>query len=401
MFLRRFVGHAVVAVLVVGVGVGSLVGAPVARGDEVGDLKARASEISSQMSVLQSRVVAQTNAVEGARYKVSQLDDEIAAASAKLVAARADEGRRRKDLSQYAVRAYVSGGSSGGLAAVMGTAGDQLGQRSGYMTASVGSQQQLVDDLVASQKLTQEQAKRLDAAKAEAASVQADAEASQASAQGAADQLAALQSQLNGKLATAVAAKQAAVQAAAQAAARAAAQVAADAQAARAAVRVAVALPPSVSVPGPDISGSGPDTSGSSGGSSSVGTSGSSGGGFVAPPNASAAAIAIAAAESQLGVPYVWGGTSPGVGLDCSGLTQYAYAQAGINLPRVTYSQEGAGQVVPLSQIQPGDLVFYWNGGHVALYIGGGQVIHAPHTGTVVQYGSLYMGQPELVVRPS
>ena len=79
----------------------------------------------------------------------------------------------------------------------------------------------------------------------------------------------------------------------------------------------------------------------------------------------------------------------------------WSYAQAGVSLPRVTYAQESAGRVVPLSQIQPGDLVFYWNAGHVAMYVGGGSVIHAPHTGDVVRYGSLYMGPPELVVRPT
>lgn len=72
-----------------------------------------------------------------------------------------------------------------------------------------------------------------------------------------------------------------------------------------------------------------------------------------------------------------------------------------MSLAHLTWTQMRQGRVVPLSQIQRGDLVFYWGGGHVALYVGNGQVIHAPRTGTLVGYGSLYMGTPELVVRPT
>lgn len=98
-------------------------------------------------------------------------------------------------------------------------------------------------------------------------------------------------------------------------------------------------------------------------------------------------AAVIAAAKSQLGVPYVWGGTSPFVGLDCSGLTQYCYRQAGIEITRTTYTQVAAAlKKVPVFQARPGDVL--WNSHHVAIYVGDGQYIHAPHTGDVVRYGS-------------
>jgi hypothetical protein len=89
----------------------------------------------------------------------------------------------------------------------------------------------------------------------------------------------------------------------------------------------------------------------------------------------------VAAAESQLGVPYVWGGSTPGKALDCSGLVQYCYAQAGISLPHYSEDQANGGTKIPLSQARPGDIL--WKPGHVAIYVGGNEYIHEPHTGDV------------------
>ncbi|HEX3980940.1 MAG TPA: C40 family peptidase, partial [Acidimicrobiales bacterium] len=104
------------------------------------------------------------------------------------------------------------------------------------------------------------------------------------------------------------------------------------------------------------------------------------------PPVPAGVAGAIQAAESQIGVPYVWGGETPGVGFDCSGLVQWSFAQAGIGLPRTSGAQFAATTQIPLADIQAGDLLFYGPGGseHVALYIGGGSMIEAPFTGAHV-----------------
>ena len=105
----------------------------------------------------------------------------------------------------------------------------------------------------------------------------------------------------------------------------------------------------------------------------------------------------VAIAEKYLGVPYVWGGTTPS-GFDCSGLVQYCYRQIGVNLPRTSRVQFHAGAYIPpdrLDLLTPGDLVFFGRGGdpgrihHVGLYIGGGRMIHAPYTGARVSRASL------------
>ena len=96
----------------------------------------------------------------------------------------------------------------------------------------------------------------------------------------------------------------------------------------------------------------------------------------------------VGVAMQFLGVPYVWGGASPS-GFDCSGLIMYAYAQVGVSLPHHAASQYGMGSPVSRDQLAPGDLVFFNGLGHAGIYIGGGQFIHAPHSGDVVKISNL------------
>ena len=127
-------------------------------------------------------------------------------------------------------------------------------------------------------------------------------------------------------------------------------------------------------------------SSGSSGSSSSGG-----GGGTVVDPGGSGRSSVVAIAQRYLGVPYVWAGASPS-GFDCSGLVMYCYAQIGIGLSHGATDQQRASTPVPLSALQPGDLVFFGSYSysyHVGIYVGGGSMIHAPHTGAVVSYGSI------------
>ncbi|HEY5168119.1 MAG TPA: NlpC/P60 family protein [Thermoleophilia bacterium] len=122
-----------------------------------------------------------------------------------------------------------------------------------------------------------------------------------------------------------------------------------------------------------------------------AGGSSSGGGGTVVDPGGSGNSSVVGIAQRYLGVPYVYGGASPS-GFDCSGLVMYCYAQVGVGLSHGATDQQHASTPVPLNALQPGDLVFFGNASHsyhVGIYVGGGSMIHAPHTGAVVSYGSI------------
>ncbi|MFI7273405.1 NlpC/P60 family protein [Streptomyces sp. NPDC049879] len=119
-----------------------------------------------------------------------------------------------------------------------------------------------------------------------------------------------------------------------------------------------------------------------------------------APAASGRAATAVAAAVGAVGLPYGWGQAGPSA-FDCSGLVQWAWARAGVALPRTSQAQAGAGRRVSLAAAQPGDIVVYRSdASHVALYVGGGQVVHAPYPGANVRYDPVGMMSVSGVVRP-
>jgi cell wall-associated NlpC family hydrolase len=140
------------------------------------------------------------------------------------------------------------------------------------------------------------------------------------------------------------------------------------------------------------------------------GGTGDGGGGASAPapvstPNfpapSSLAQVAINAALSQQGVPYRFAASSPGEAFDCSGLTMWAWGQAGVGLPHQSRAQAGMLPHVPVEAAQPGDLIFYYSPiSHVGIYLGGGQLIHAPATGKTVSIATVNWSKVAVVGRP-
>ena len=112
---------------------------------------------------------------------------------------------------------------------------------------------------------------------------------------------------------------------------------------------------------------------------------------------------AVAFAYAQIGKPYVWGATGPS-SYDCSGLVQAAWAAAGVSVPRTTYDQWASLPHIPMSDLQPGDLILYNGESHVSIYVGDGYIVDAPHTGAVVEKvsesTSWYAGSADGAVRP-
>jgi cell wall-associated NlpC family hydrolase len=106
-------------------------------------------------------------------------------------------------------------------------------------------------------------------------------------------------------------------------------------------------------------------------------------------PASGRAGAAVATARAQLGKPYAWGAAGPNA-FDCSGLTMYSWAAAGVRLPHSSSMQLSVGTQVSRSQLQPGDLVFFYSPvHHVGIYVGNGTMIHAPTTGDVVKYAGI------------
>ena len=326
----------------------------------------------------------------------SQLDAEIVDAEAQIAVKEAELDQLRGSLSEMALRSYVGGGAAplgplfedssnlsdvlqrDELARVALSAGDVTSDELDALVSDLDDDRdaladkreqagQLADSLVAQQAATEQSTKDFEEAKA-------DAEA---------------------KLGDLIAKEEA--RRAAEAERKHQAEVAAAASAAAAAAAA-------------NRRSAGTASSNSGGGSSSNSSgnsSGNSGGGSVAAASAPAPAvssrsgIAISAAMAQQGVPYRFAASSPGVAFDCSGLTAYAWAQAGVFLPHQSRQQYAAVPHVSQGEAQPGDLLFYYSPiSHVGIYLGGGQLVHAPNTGSTVKVAAVNWGKVTGVGRP-
>jgi cell wall-associated NlpC family hydrolase len=358
-----------------------------AGADAIGDKQAEANAIAGKIDQLNHTIERNAELANEAQIELDGLNQQVLDAQGKVAAAQAEHDKHEGELRDYAVNAYVHGTDavSQAQASIGSDPGDQ-GQRQGYLTAASGNRQQLIDSLRATEQDLNARIGQLDQAKGAAEAKARDLKNQQSAAQSAVQQQQSLYNQAQGELATLVqqaqqraaaeqqaAAEARAAAAQAQAQARAQAQAQAQAQAAPATGRGAAAAAPAARAPSPRAPAPPAPAAPS------------------APPSGNGGAgAAIAEAQRQLGKPYVWGAAGPNA-FDCSGLTAWAWRAGGVSLPHFSGAQYASTTHVSMSAIQPGDLIFYESPDqHVALYVGGGQIIHAPHAGSVVKYDSLY-----------
>ena len=374
--LRRNTGLVVAALLVASVALSSAV--PSAGADQLANLRAQAQVIADKISALGQTEAALGEQYDGGVVALQQANARVAAAAKQLRGAEADQGRAITNLRQDAVAAYVGDGPQFAMSGSvpLSNLNDALVSQELEDTFASDQSDALDSYRLAAAVASTDRAQLVLARNAAAKQV-ARLEADRQRVQSAEDQLIAVQQGVKGQIETLVAQIQAeelaaeqraeaqrlAEQRAAAAAAAAAAAQAAAAQAAAAAAEARQAQ---------DTQTSSPPAS------SSTGT--------VDIPGVSAAAsAAVQAAESRVGDPYVWGAAGPGE-FDCSGLVMWAYAQAGVYLPHYSGSQYDDTVQIPMSDLEPGDLVFPADpGDHVAMYIGNGEIVQAPYTGADVQ----------------
>ncbi len=369
----------------------------------IASAQAKANQIVAQLSLDQGKYDSLSQSYDLSQAKSSQLAAQVSALKAAIAQSQNKVNILRSKLTKQAVASYVTGGSAPEIQVLLESNQSQMSLRQHYLDSISSHEQVTLNKLHQAQTALKKQQKSLQAAQeAQTKNLQqikTDLQQVQATTL---NEQATL-SQVKGQIATLVAEQQkqqaqaaAAAQAAALAAAKAKAQAAAQAQ-----LRIQAAAAKAKLVSTSAVSGSStpPPSSGSS-------TPPPSSGSSTPPPSSGNGSQAASLAQNQIGKAYVLGDptsyTDPNPSaFDCSGLTQWVwYHTSGVVIPRVASSQASYVTPISVSQLQPGDLVFYETGGsstinHVAIYIGGGNVVEAnnPQSG-VIQASITYDGAP-------
>jgi cell wall-associated NlpC family hydrolase len=337
-----------------------LVSRPVGA-DSITDAKAKAAQIESELANAQSQMSALSQQYDAARVKLDQVDSDIATTKAAIAVNQAQVSKDKTILEKAAIANYVSDGAAASENPIFSNNEKTIGAATEYNQIASGDINQAVANLHTAENKLAAQETQLATQQGQAQSAVSTEQTAVAQNQQVVQEQSSALAQENGQIATLV--QQQAAAEAAQAAQASAAKLAAAQTA---------------SSPSPSVGGGG--------GGPAVNTAAAN-----PPPVAAGGSGAVAAAESQIGVPYVWGGETPGVGFDCSGLTAWSWGQAGVSLPHFSGAQMADSTPVPLSDLQPGDLLFYGPGGgdHVAMYVSPGTMIEAPETGSFVHLTGL------------
>ena len=372
--------------LAAGLAVGGVALVPTAGADQLADKQAEARRVADQLETLQSRQMDLSAQAERVAWEQSKAEQELEEAQARLADTNAELDDRRAEVREVAVEAYQTGNDSAAFDAVLTSEANEGLQKRTYLESRTSNVQDKVDGLAAAQQKAEDDQARLedaqDAVDAKAAEI---AQLKSASDKAVADQQ-ALASKVQGELQTLVAAEQARRAEEAQRAAAAQQAAAAQRQATQA------TQPTQPSAPGRSTTTTGGGGTTTTAPRPVVGANPSPNPVVVPsnpapPPVGSGAQGAISAALTRVGIgSYVWGAAGP-VNFDCSGLVIWAYRQVGVSLPHYSGAQYAATTRISASQLQPGDLVFWGGSGseHVAIYMGGNQLVHAFGSGNGVR----------------
>ncbi|MGH9296866.1 MAG: NlpC/P60 family protein [Acidimicrobiales bacterium] len=343
------------ASLLVGTVIPAALSTAPAGADSVATLQQRAAALAGQIQSNYDKLSVLDEGYNQAHEKVLHLETAVRAETRAISQAESALKRDQAHLRSVAIEAYVSGSASSQLTSILSSTAQQVPMQQAYITAASGKLANAESSVKLDEHSLSTQRTSLRSAERGAKSAQARIASERRMAQQITNNLESDLAAVKGRLAQVVAAAEQQQRLQQEAASQAAALAREQ------------AIAPTNVPPVPVAVGGG------------------------------AGATAVRAAESQLGVPYQWGGASPGVGFDCSGLTMWSWGQAGVGLSHGATDQYHEISPVSMSSLSPGDLIFYGNSGylyHVVMYVGSGPygsstVIQAEHTGTNVMYTPL------------
>lgn len=308
-----------------------------ASADTVSTLRAQAQSVAARLSSLDAQMARQDEALDQALNRKTAIDAQLNAARTAVASAQSQVAGDRLAVQEQAVQAYVNGGSSSTIDQILQSTTASAALQRSYLDSITASEQSSVDALRGALLTLNQRQSSLQAAEGAAtAVVEQVRSARDASAHAAAAEQAELAG-VRGQLANAVAQIYQQQQAALQSR-----------------------------------------------------DAGLGAGDSLPPPPGAGAGLAVGWAQREVGKPYVYGAAGPD-SFDCSGLTMYVWGKAGAGLPHSAAGQWDDTVRVPISAIQPGDLVFFYQPvDHVGIYVGGGEMIDAPHTGADVRYETIF-----------